>query len=201
MIQRNYFLQEVLKAVREKAKEVPVFKETENGTIRISIVPFNEKVSDWLGDCTDYMYFPRSGPNDTQISEFVYKIDRGGSHVINTEEGPVNTYAFSAMKVAYCREKMSRSDHRSMKSNRMAKMASRHGYVEENGYGGYKGCVCHLIEYYERGVWLTWAEVYVCVSGASAEEDESCAMASRPVVREFVQSLKAEGINARIAKF
>lgn len=201
MILRNYFLQEVLKAVREKTKGVPVFKETENGTIRISIVPFNKKASEWLDDCTDYMFFPRSGPNDTQISEFVYKIDRGGSHVINTKDGPVDTYAFSAMKVAYCREKMKRYDHKSMKSDRTAKMASRYGYVEENGYGGYKGCVCHLVEYYDHGVWLTWAEIYVCVSGASAEEDEACAMASRAVVKKLVRSLKDDGFIARIAPF
>lgn len=179
-------------AVREKAKEVPVFKETGNGAIRILFYPMTKAADNWLGGFGEFnrKFNPNAGSgvgyNDIPDYEYTFAISPGGSRVItgvwDGVEQMVDTYAFSTLKIAHCSR--AQDEGAGLCSGLELKAEN---LTPDNGYGPYRGAICVEVK---NGL-ADYCLVYVCVSGATSKEDEECAFASIDVIRDF---FKEEGL-------
>lgn len=175
-------------AVRKKAQEVPVFKKTGNGAIRILAYPLCKEADEWLGGLSDF-----SDPENPDIVDYehTFAISAGGSRVItgvyDGVEQTVDCYAFSALKVAHC------SRAQDLGAGLVSGLDLNNPYLtEDNGYGPYKGALC--VEVWKRNQTFEATEValheryfgiYVCVSGADSEDDLKCAKVGVEAICEF----------------
>ena len=175
-------------AVRKKAQEVPVFKETGNGAIRILAYPLCQEADEWLGGLSDF-----SDPEEPDIVDYehTFAISAGGSRVIEAFWSPnkerVDCYAVSAMKIAHC------SHAQDIGAGLVSGIDLGDPYLtEDKGYGPYKGAVCvevwklnQLAEPQEISLYERYCGIYVCVSGADSGDDLECAKAGIEAICEF----------------
>ena len=175
-------IRQAVLAIRAEAEKIPVFRETHNGCIRITIAPLVRDTDIWLdtGSMCDGLH-GLDNENDLSWREFAYKIHPGGSYVINwvdESDGhtePVNCYAFSALKIAALENADSETGKNDMTEH-------PDFYVEANGWGQYAGAL--MTKVYYNGVLVM--KVYVCVSGAKSKEDEQCAAEGMKVVNDLL---------------
>lgn len=179
---------QVRDAVREKAQEVPVFKETGNGAIRILAYPLCKEADEWLGGLSDF-----SDPENPDIVDYehTFAISAGGSRVItgvyDGVEQTVDCYAFSALKIAHC------SHAQDLGAGLISGLDLNNPYLtEDNGYGPHKGALCvevqRLDEYDdtdEIAYYYDYCGIYICVSGADSESDLECAKAGVNDINDF----------------
>ena len=194
--------------VRKKAQEIPVFKESGNGAIRILAYPLCKEADDWLGGLSEFRPSHQSfdsflakgwddRPDDIVDYEHTFAITSGGSRVItynSSEDGgrevKCDCYAFSAMKIAHC----SRAQDLGLYLSSGMDLDDP-DCVEENGYGPYKGAMCAEVntiietnsadEKNPETKLLPFCGIYVCVSGADEKSDELCAFRGIEAIEEF----------------
>lgn len=160
-------------AIREEAENIPGF---DNGCIRLTMVPLSELAHDWLTNGQGQKY----DANDIVEFERIYKINPSGTHTIMCHDDeddhtkPVNCYAYSALKTAF------RSYMYNHNQQRPAPEDAGF-FVEGNGWSVHRGSVlCDVYDPIRSGPVM---RVYVCVSGAKAEEDEQCAIKGAKIVQ------------------
>lgn len=166
----------IVDSVREKAATIPPFAQSHNGCIRIGLMPLNRWAEDWL--CGGL-----SSEQDTCLREFVYPIFPGGSHTIqwsSPQDGhvePVNCYAYSALKVAGL---MWRRQH-GLDNPTLPEQLQY--LTEDNGWSQNKGALDSLVRVdREDFLWL-----YICVSGATSDEDRRCAFKGLIAARDTLR--------------
>lgn len=179
----------IVGAVRREARTIPLFRDSHNGCIRITIVPLTQDADIWLGGGTsDFGEFPEVNIADVCEREFVYKIDPRGSHTIQCvcEDGhtePVNCYGYSALKTAWaCWKRKMR------KSSDEPYMGC---FTEDNGWSVHDGSVCTTVTLDGKD----FCRLYVCTSGAKSSEDKQCSLAGILEAQECFEHYKG------IAKF
>lgn len=165
-------LVDIVKAVRQEAEKIEVFRTTGNGCIRITLKPRAGDVDDWLGPGAINV-----DEEDFGLREFAYGIHPQGSHVIAWEapDGhtePVNCYSYSSLKTA---TRLHFGFGTPQATPSMAEHASY--YVEDNGWSKKDGTALSWIYFDGKPI----LELVVCVSGAKSEEDKVCAMAGLEV--------------------
>jgi len=175
-------------AVRLKAQEIPKFKESGNGAIRILAYPCSAKADYWLGGVGDF------NSHDIPDYEHTFAISPGGSRVINGiwdgVKQAVDCYAYSALKIAHC----SRVQDKGLGLLSGVNMNDPN-LVEENGFSSHRGALCVEVEqssFYRSvcGAILptepkNFCSLYVCVSGADSNDDLRCAFAAVDVIKKF----------------
>lgn len=184
-------------AVRERAQEIPKFRTSGNGAIRILAYPCRSDADVWLGGLSDFSRDERGiGKDDIVDYEHTFAITPGGSRVItgvwDGVEQKVDCYAYSALKIAHC----------SLVQDKGAGLISGLDLgdpylTEDNGYGPHFGAICaevklFSVNYDGRGEVDGFSEIdfcgiYVCVSGADSKDDLKCAAAAIDVIREFFE--------------
>lgn len=186
-------------AVRRVAKDIPAFRDSHNGCIRITLVPLSLEGEKWLGGgLSDNGYFRQTNESsgeeeletcpDVCEREFVFKIDPRGSHTIkwiDLDDGHielVNCYAYSALKTAWVSWKMKMRDkaHRGEIKSLLGDKTAR-CFIEENGWSQHEGSVYTTISVGGED----FLRLYVCVSGADASEDKQCALAGMLAAQEL----------------
>lgn len=163
-------------AIREKALEVPRFAEKKEGCIRVTSRPFCEEASRWLGASAPF------DPGDAPLVEDAYVILPGGSRVARFEndDGSVNivdTYAVTTMKIAQLCY---------LRKQGLGGLLSTHdeheGLKFDGGYANWRGALCCEIDWSDG---TPFALIYISVSGASQDEDITCAAAAIDVIGDF----------------
>lgn len=185
----------VVRTVREAAEEIPAFRNSHNGCIRLTFVPLCLEADNWLGGLSEC---DENGKIiDVNEYEFVRKIYPDGSHTIqwvDPEDGHielVNCYAYSALKTAYlsrlCRNGLTRSSDPEAEA----------GYlVEENGWSTEKGATVTTVCYEDTELF----RMYVCVSGAESEEDDQCSTSGMAKGQEVMTAIH-DDVNCTIGAF
>ena len=178
----------ILEPVRIKAKEIPVFRRTKNGAVRICIYPLCAEADKWLGGLSNFGDLTR----DIVDYEVVYAILPGGSRVINVfEHGrnmTVDCYSYSALKVADC--SLAHSLGIGMRSGLNF---IRKGRTEKYGYAAHRGALCVVVKKVKYDTvdgepsveYDDYCIVYVCVSGAKSDEDYACALEAISPIKDF----------------
>ncbi len=187
--------QTIRDTVRTKANDIPAFRRSGNGAVRILIYPLCAEADEGLGGLSD---FSGSVP-DIADYEFVFAISPGGSRVIDVvehgREATVDCYGYSALKIADC----------SLAQDLGVGLASgldfdRADRTEEYGYAAHRGALCVVVKKarYETVngepsvEYDDFCGIYVCVSGAKSDEDYACALEAIPVIKDFF--LEADGM-------
>ncbi len=171
-------------AIRKKAQDVPKFKESGNGAIRILAYPLNKEADFWLGGLG---YFD-SGFKDIPDYEVTFAITPGGSRVIegvwDGEKQKVDCYAYSALKIAHC------SRAQDLGKGLVSGLDLGESYLEEdNGYSAHPGAICVEINHLSAsGNREDFCGIYVCVSGADSADDEICAFEAINVIKDFFEN-------------
>ena len=170
-------------AVRKKAQEIPVFRKTGNGAIRILAYPLCKEADEWLGGLSDFR-----NPENPDIVDYehTFAITAGGSRVIEAFWSPdkqlVDCYAMSAMKIAHC----SRAQDLGAGLVSGINLNNPH-LTEDNGYGPYEGasCVEVRVQHKETNFDMLFCGIYVCISGANQKDDQECSKAGVRVIHDF----------------
>lgn len=174
-------VKQIRDAVRKKAQAIPIFRDSGNGCIRILAYPCCEAADSWLGGLSNF----ESETPDIVDYEHTFTITPKGSRVITvTEDGvrqKVDTYAYSAMKIAHC------SYSQDEKGCLLSGVIKGPYLNESNGYGPHLGALCVEITQssHRPGEPCNFCGIYVCVSGASSKEDLECTFAAVRVIRDF----------------
>ena len=174
--------------VREKAQEIPKFRDEGNGAIRILVYPLCKAADVWMGGMGD---FDKEGSPDIPDYEVTFAITSGGSRVIrgvwDGVEQKCDCYAYSAMKIAHC------SRAQDVGAGLLSGLELNDpDLTDDNGYGAHRGALC--VEVGVRDICGRLSEfcgIYVCVSGADSEDDLECAFTAVPKIEEFFRN-KAE---------
>lgn len=172
----------MVSAVREHAKKIPIFARSHNGTIRIGLRPLCQNAESWLGGGLSALTDDVDAI-DTCMREFTFPIFPGGSHVIewgDPQDGhtePVNTYSYSAMKVAGL---MWRREHGPEREP--APEGAEQYLTDENGWSMHKGVLDSMVRL--NGQEYLW--LYVCVSGANSDDDRRCAFKGIRAARDLL---------------
>lgn len=199
-MKRSYYelVKEIRDVVREKAQEIPKFRESGNGAIRILAYPLCREADEWLGGLSTFGSDPAS-KDDIVDYEYTFAITSGGRRVItgkwddDTELQTVDCYAYSALKIAYC----SRVQDEGAGLSSGVDLKIPH-LTEDYGYAAHPGAICAEILQRKGDLAIDdssepstpverdpFCLIYVCVSGADSEDDEKCAMSSIGTICEF----------------
>lgn len=175
----------IVGAVRREARTIPVFRNSHNGCIRITIIPLTQDADTWLGgELSSFQLFDHEHMGreimDVCEREFIFKIDPSGSHTIQyvCEDGhtePVNCYGYSALKTAWASWK-----------RKMRKSSSEPymGYfTEDNGWSMHDGSVYTTVTLGGED----FCRLYVCTSGAKSSEDKQCSLAGILEAQEYFE--------------
>ncbi|MDO4220223.1 MAG: hypothetical protein Q4D22_03285 [Candidatus Saccharibacteria bacterium] len=154
----------VIKACSDCAKNLEGFMDGD-GAVRLCYLPQSSYGRNLLGDFSTY----------ADRYELVSRIC-DGNFVLNRHDRdaePVDTYAFSALKVASCLVALERG------------LPARSGenignsYNEMHGFAPYKGAILYMLSKNHHA----FAMLAVAVSGATQDEDEMAALASEETIR------------------
>lgn len=205
---KQYLLSSMVADMRNEARSVPVFRESGNGAIRITLMPLSALADAWLGGLSDFGEHEENIP-DVCEQEFVYSIVPGGSHTIqwvDPDDGhiePVNCYAYSALKVAFlaCVYKLKPEEGLAEIYDKMAegvlpdvlkRYAEKMGWSidpnifnEENGWAAHHGTVYATVRLDGK----EFLRIYACTSGASSKEDERCSIEGIKAARGFFERI------------
>lgn len=177
-------IRRIVRAVRKTARTIPVFRDSHDGCVRITIVPLSQEADVWLGGgMSDFGESPEVDTADICGQEFTYKIDPRGSYTIQyvCDDGhiePVNCYGYSALKTGFALWKwqFERAERKGELGDTFADF-SYHQHVqfciEENGWSTQAGAVYTTIT---RGG-EDFACLCICTSGAESSGDEACSLA------------------------
>lgn len=182
----------VVEAVQAQATKIPDF---DAGTIRITCNPLCEDASEWMGDFN-------FGDSKCEI-ELLFPVKPGGSHTRKAgwrgrNVGMVNTYGYSALKVAAAAYARAKGQGNCSEQARLDPWID--GWCdEEHGYAPSEGAVCYEIDH---AVWYSTApdgydkvpflRMHVAVSGADGGEDKMCALAAESVLHSWCKSETAK---------
>lgn len=178
-------------AVREKAQEIPKFRNEGNGAIRILAYPCCKEADVWLGGLSVFgrelnpFTGTTRGSNDIVDYEHTFAITAGGSRVMtgvwDGVEQRVDCYAYSALKIAHC------SRAQDLGAGLISGIDLNDPYLtEDNGYSSHLGALC--VEVMRGHTPSDFCGIYVCVSGADSKDDLKCAFAAVDVIKEFFAS-------------
>lgn len=191
-------LLQIVVAVRKQAKTIPVFRDSRNGCIRITIVPLSPEADKWLGgflyhECTEYDAENPDGLDviDVGKRDFTFKIDPKGSYTVQyvCEDGhtePVNCYGYSALKTAYA--SWQRKFDAEVRDKDLGETFADFQYrqhtqffTEENGWSMEDGAVYTTVSLNGED----FIRLYVCTSGAKSSEDRECSLAGILKAQQF----------------
>ncbi len=161
-------IDDIVLACREKAATLEGF-ESGDGCIRVCYLPECRVASEMPGIDTQF----------TDRCEMTARITPQGNYVINRdrrEGSPVDTYAFSALKVAACLKSIELG-----LGGRSGRDLGDLACDEEHGFASYRGAVCYNLLLSHRA----FAMIIACVSGASAIEDEEVADAAATAIQDW----------------
>lgn len=193
---------ETVESIRHAAQRVPVFRDSKNGGIRITLIPLSGFADVWLGG--GMSKFGADGTaNDICRREFIFKINPEGVYVIQAkdpEDGhvePVNCCGYSALKTEYALWKddfdRKASDPKFPETlEYMLYCKSIQYFCEENGWSTHEGSVVTIITLDGKG----FMKLAICVSGAESKEDEQCALVGMMRAQAFFERC-ARWINER----
>lgn len=191
----------IVGAVRRKAQDIPAFRDSHNGCIRITIVPLSRDADEWLGGLNDYRNFHLSTEIvDICEREFVFKIDPRGSHTIQyvCDDGhtePVNCYGYSALKTAWAswKRRFDEAVRKGLGETFSDFQYRQHTqfFTEDNGWSMHDGSVYTTITLDGED----FVRLYVCTSGAKSSEDKECSLAGILEAQECFEHYKG------VAKF
>lgn len=194
----NYqnLLWRIVGGVRRAARAIPVFRDSHNGCIRITVVPLSREADAWLGGGTCDFGAPEASADIVDICEreFVYKIDPRGSHTIQyvCDDGhtePVNCYGYSALKIAFAswKRKFAATTRKGeLLDDVLTNVHYRQEtqfFTEDNGWSVHEGAVYTTVMLNGED----FIRLYVCVSGAKASEDKQCALAGMLEAQEYLE--------------
>lgn len=176
-----------LSGARDEARGVPVFRDTGNGCIRITVVALSQLADAWLGkglsECdTDGTII------DLCEREYVQSITPRGSHTIDWHDPDdnhielVNCYAYSALKTAYLARRVKHYPKTGQTS--APEMDKPEYMIAENGWATHSGSACIIVKLDGKD----FLRLFVCVSGAKEDEDLSCALSGADRIRGFFES-------------
>ena len=158
----------IVEACRQKAAKLEGFA-SGDGCIRITYLPQCSLASEMPGLMTRF----------TDRYEATARITPQGNYVINRdrrEGSPVDTYSFSALKVAAC-----------LKAIELG-LSERSGHDlgdlacdEEHGFASYRGAICYNLLFSHQA----FALLIICASGATAIEDEEVAEAAGSAILDW----------------
>lgn len=184
-------VRQIRDAVREKAQEVPIFRDIGNGCVRILAYPCCQEADEWLGGLSDFVHDNRfSLPPSFDIADYehAFAITPGGSRVTSVDGRWADHYALSAMKIAHC------SYSQDACNCLLSGGVKAPSLKESNGYAPYPGALCVEIQTLKtdaKGRYIgkpsDFCGIYVCVSGASFKEDLECAFVAIKLIREFFE--------------
>ena len=195
----NSLEEKILETVRRKAQEIPIFRESGNGAIRILAYPLCPGANQWLGGKGKIKLDENGMPIliDVPDYETTYCITPSGSRIIQSEwDGIthlVDCYSYSAMKIAHC----ARADRLGIGLKSGLELWDSYLIDEESGYGPYAGAICvKVIEEYDKMKLepKPFCLIYVCVSGADSKDDEKCSMAAIPIIKDFFKTEESEHV-------
>lgn len=184
-------VRDIRDAVREKAQEIPKFRDDGNGCVRVLFYPCCKEADDDFGGLSDFRF------HDIADYEFTFAITPGGSRVIsydtsNSDGRKVDCYAFSALKIAHC------SAAQDMDEGLLSGIIKDPNLTEECGYGPYAGALCVEVErintaqdtdgFFSYTSEKKYCNIYVSVSGADSLSDLRCAFAAIDVIVDFFAS-------------
>lgn len=188
-------------AVREKAKDVPLFKKNQAGAIRITAFPHCAEAYAWLNGNVNLHYsgLENFDFEDSAICERTYPIVKGGklTNDFGSRADPkrVDFYSYTAMKIAYLLLIKDNLDTvpTTYKSSMSCRLKYDKDIIARNGYGVCDGAVCVPIAKEPINNILCgdfddpydFIDLCISVSGANPEEDEMCALAGLEVFEEF----------------
>ena len=178
---------EIRDAIREKARKTASF-DSGNGSIRIKARPATKEADDFLGGFSDFdNYLP-----DIATYENVFSIAPGGSHVIEIGMYDVlDTYAFSAMKIAACEYNREKYD------NSFSGPIPDYYANEKRGYATYLGALCIEVRKNRKQWCLLW--VSVAINGMQTD-CLSCAKAAVLAIKEFFYKYPSLGCTVKAPK-
>lgn len=201
-LRHEIMLHRIKMAARRVARGIPVFRDSHNGCIRITLVPLSLDAEKWLGgELSGNGYFRQTNESsgeeeletcpDVCEREFVFKIDPRGSHTIewkHPDDGHVelvNCYAYSALKTAWAsfKMKMRSKPYREKINKLLGDGRFLKVFCEENGWSQHEGTVYTTISVKGEA----FLRLYVCVSGAKSSEDKQCALAGMLAAQEYFQ--------------
>lgn len=166
---------DIVEGCRDTAATLDSLK-SGDGAIRLCYLPQNEFGADQMPWNTCY----------GDRYEVVARLTEGGNFVINRDgrDGePVDTYAFSALKVAACLMAYERNSETRHSGDKLGE-----GYDEEHGFGPYKGAILYQLSYNYK----VFALLVVVVSGGKQEEDEMAALAATDAIEKWCKKINAE---------
>ena len=167
--------------------DVPTFRTSKNGAIRILIYPCTSSADYWLGGLSDIRVVDdsdaQSRHNDIADYEWTFPVVKGRSRVILADGKFLDGYAYSAAKIADC------SAAQDMGVGLQSGLDfgsddTRYELTPEYGFAHYRGAIC--VEVKRDGE--DYCGIYVCVSGATEKEDEKIAMKAIPVIKKFFEA-------------
>lgn len=168
---------DIIEACRDAAATLKGFEDGD-GAIRLCYIPQGAAGVDLLDGNTCY----------ADRYEVVARIRSSGNYVLNRDGRgePVDTYAFSALKVAACL--------RAYELELSARSGEKLGefYDEAHGFAPYKGAALYQMSQDNKVFGL----LIVSVSGATQEEDEEVALAAESAMRKWCERTNAHSSTA-----
>ena len=166
-------LKNIRDAARTKAEEIPKFQG--RGCIRVTAVPCKKAADIWLGGLSDFDH------SDRTEYEHVFSIVPGGTHTAIFNGERINTYVYSALKVAQC--SLARKQGAGLCSGSMLPGVDNSDLTEENGWSTCYGALCVEIK---DSLGEDFARIYISVSGADEEDDLKCAFAGGQAISKYM---------------
>ena len=180
----NSLIHDIIASCQRIAEYYPSFKDGD-GAIRICVIPQGS----WRSEQPEYI------ADNVDRMEFTARINpRGGNYVLNRgrSDAPlVDTYAFSAMKIADLLHEMETSEYFSSRSTKDVKIC------EDNGFAPYRGAVCFKIYSFDELSTL----LIVSVSGGTQDDDESVAKSAISAIANWCDSGPKNECGKPIIKF
>jgi hypothetical protein len=183
--------------LRKEVLKIPVFKESGRGAIRIMFYPESEDADYWLDGLGKYKRGSNGEPsekgNDIVDYEWCFPAVEGGSRVIEFDyEGQhqyCDCYAYSALKIAHCCKAQTLGVGLSSGLD-LEPDPDKPIYTENNGYAAHKGAIAIEVTQAKMNsfgypMFYQFMLIYICVSGATSEEDEQVALSAIPVIEAF----------------
>ena len=156
----------IIISCRLRASELKSYEEGD-GAIRVCIIPQRNQIDSWLNQ------LPASGDRYETIARIV----SGGNYVLNRGRSapPLDTYAFSAMKIATLLRVLE------IEQKYISKSTQDRSVCESNGFAPYPGAVCYEIYANHALVCL----IIVSVAGADVADDSIVAKAATDAITRW----------------
>ena len=173
---------QIIEAVRERAKTVTRFVESEQGCVKVSAYAYCQAADDWMDGFANFDDQKKPDIFDYGISG---PIVFGGDcvAVFENDDGSkdiVDTFAMTEMKIA------SLSYDQDNGGGLLSGVKKNDELKPGNGFAPYKGALLvRVLTNQDIKKPKPYCGIYVSVSGASEAEDLTCALAAVDVIKKF----------------